>query len=341
MSRSPSESPRFGSQPNPLPTRENPSPAQAATAAAAAAATATAGGPSSSGGIDPQLLANLVSASVSAALSALPAVVPTPAPAVPTANASGRFIKASDLPVFKGYSLDGADATSFLEKLETQFTLAGTTDSDKTHYASLAFPLDTPALAWFREQRELGLFRDLHDPPDVLRYTFFKQAFLQRFSTPIARRYALEDTWDRFTQKGTVSEHHIKFTKLWYKLQQLGIVIAPDVVASKFLRSLKPELFYAVCTKNRDLPDLETIHRQAVEAEYQFKPSSSRSAPQFGGLFPPPNPKNQDSEPPKDRNNEKKGDKYCTWHKWNKTHTTKDCRKIKDLKDKGEWKGTE
>lgn len=335
MSRSWPNSPRRRSA-SPTLFRANPTPAQAAAVPAAAA------GSNTSGGIDTQLLAQLVSTSVQAALTAQAAAAPPPAPpappVAPAIASTSRYIKASDLPTFKGYSLDGADATSFIDKLETQFRLAGTLESEKTEYASLAFPEDSPANSWYREQRDLGLFRERFDPPDVLRYKFFRQAFLQRFSTPIARRYALEDTWDKFTQKETVTEHHIKFTKLWHKLQQLGIVIAANVVASKYLRSLKPELFHAVCQKNVNLPDLDTVHRQAVEAEYQLKPSSSRPAPQFN-YIPPPNQGNQGGDTQKDRSKERTGDKWCTWHKWNNSHTTKDCKKIKELKDKGEWKG--
>jgi hypothetical protein len=132
-------------------------------------------GQGQSQGVDPALLAHIVSNAVTAAIHAQ-----TAATSSQNTN-SGRHIKASDLPVFKGYSPDGADATSFLDALETQFLLANTPDSQKTYYASLAFPINTPAHSWYREQRDLGLFRHRTDPPDVLRYDFFKQAFEQSF----------------------------------------------------------------------------------------------------------------------------------------------------------------
>ncbi len=289
-------------------------------------------------GIDPTLLAGIVANAVTAALRAHPAATPS------TSNI-GRHMKASDLPVFKGCSPDGADATSFLDALNTQFLLANTPEAQKTYYASLAFPINTPAHSWYREQRDLGLFRHHTDPPDVLRYDFFTQAFEQRFSTPIARRYVLEDSWDRFTQKGSVAEHHIKFTKLWHQLQQLHIRYEPDVVASKFLRSLNPEIFNIVSLRNRDLPDLETVHRQALEAEYQLRPVPGRSGPKLHALFTPGGHESRDSFRPKGADtrdkvqSSSKPDKYCFYHKWNNTHTSTDCHKIKDLKAKGEWKG--
>lgn len=288
-------------------------------------------GTSSFAGIDPELLSQLISSTVSTSVAA---VLQAQAQAAPTS--SGRPIKASDLPVFKGFSLDGADASAFLEALDTHFELHSTTELHKTKYASLAFPVGTPAHSWYREQRDLGLFRQHHDPPDLLRYNLFQQAFLARFSTPVARRYALEDLWDKFVQKGTVADHHVKFTKLWSQLQQLSISLPADVVASKYLRSLKPELFQSVCNKNRELPDLDTVHRQAIEAEYQLKPSANRPNPQFRGIFPAV------SQTRGDPNYEqKKGDKWCILHKWNHTHTTQDCRRVKTLKEKGEWKTKE
>ena len=335
---SPQGSPQESPETSPQETPENvpSSPIAAAEAARFAAEAAAASGSNTGGGsgIDPALLAHIISTSIATALNAQSSS---------STSHTGRHIRASDLPTFKGYSLDGVDAVSFLESLETQFTLAGTPEPQKTQYASLAFPNNTPALAWFREQRDLGLFRERRDPPDVLRYEFFKSLFLQRFPTPLSRRYALEDLWDKFQQKGTVSEHHIRFTKLWQQLQQLNIKLPPDVVASKYLRSLKAELFQAVCNKNRELPDLDTIHRQAVEAEYQFKPSPSRAAPELKGIFPTTKENsNNDKRKSKDRNNGKRSEtnnKFCAWHKWNPKHTTEECRTIKDLKDKGEWRG--
>ena len=78
-----------------------------------------------------------------------------------------------------------------------------------------------------------------------------------------------------------MSEHQINLTKLWHQLQQLYIKLTPDVAASKYLFSHKWELLQAVCNMNRELPDLDTIHREAVEAEYQFKPDPCRSAPEL------------------------------------------------------------
>jgi Retrotransposon gag protein len=288
-------------------------------------------------GLDPAFLGRIISSAVTAALSAQ-------ASSSHSNSNTGKYIKPSDLPVFKGFSLDGGDTSAFLDSLETQFLLANTPENQKTYYASLAFPSGSPAHSWFREQRDLGVFRRRGDPPDVLRYDLFTQAFKARFETPLARRYALEDLWDKFTQKGTVAEHYIKFTKLWNQLQQLKIQYPPDVVASRYLRSLKSDLFYSVCQKNQTLPDLETVHRQAVEAEYQLRPTPHRPGPELRGIFGQNNKskeqnRDKDKTKDKDKGKPRKGDKYCIWHKWNDSHTTEECTKIKELKEKGEWKG--
>jgi hypothetical protein len=294
----------------------------------------TTGTGSSQQSIDPAIIAQIVSATISALN--LPFNQP-PAPAQPS---SGKHLRAADLPVFKGYSLDGADASSFLDSLDTIFTLAKTVEEDKTRYASLAFPVGTPAQSWYIEQRDLGLFRTATDPSTVLRYDLFKQAFAARFSTPLSRRYYLEDLWDKFSQKGTVTDHHVRFTKLWHQLQQLGITFQPDVVASKYLRSLKSELFQIVCNKNQVLPDFDTVHKQAIEAEYQLRPASNsnRTIPELRGIFS----KNRDKEIQEKAGNPSSGTsntKWCVWHKRNNDHDTKDCPKINELKRQGKWKG--
>jgi hypothetical protein len=302
-------------------------PATAATAAATASASAATG--SSQQGIDPALIAQIVSATISSLN--LPFQYQNP-------TSSSKHLKTSDLPIFKGYSLDGADASAFLDSLETIFLLAKTVDEDKTRYASLAFPVGTPAQTWYIEQRDLGLFRTASDPRTVLRYDLFKQAFSARFTTPLSRRYYLEDLWDKFAQKGTVTDHHVKFTKLWHQLQQLGISFPPDVVASKYLRSLKSELFQAVCNKNQALPDFETVHKQAIEAEYQLRPTGNRQVPDLRGILPKGTNKTHHDKAGASSSADEKT-KWCVWHKKNSDHDTKDCPKIKELKQQGLWKG--
>lgn len=280
-------------------------------------------------GIDPALIAQIVSATISSLN------LPLHFQQNPSQSSSGKHLRASDIPVFKGYSLDGADAATFLDCLDTVFTLAKTAEEDKTRYASLGFPSGTPAQSWYIEQRDLGLFRTATDPSTVLRYELFKQAFAARFTTPVSRRYCLEDLWDKFTQKGTVTDHHVRFTRLWHQLQQLGITFQPDVVASKYLRSLKPELFHAVCNKNQSLPDLETVHRQAIEAEYQLRPTNHRPVPELRGIFPG----GRDKSTPDRAGTSSTNTKWCVWHKANNDHDTKDCPKINELKRQGKWKG--
>lgn len=288
--------------------------------------------------IDPTTIAQIVSATLAAVNNNT------------ASTSTGKLLKQSDLPTFKGYSLDGDDARSHLDSLETIFALARTPECDKTAYASLSFPTNSPAYAWYVEQRDLGLFRSTQsgDAPGVLRYSLFSQAFLIRFATPTSRRYALEDLWDRFTQKGTVNDHHIKFTKLLQRLNQVDIRPQDHVIASKYLRSLRPEIFQIIRNKSNSHISFEEVHKLAIEAEYQLKPGphtpklqgifpSSSNGGGGGGGPPPGGPGDSDKKPKPD----KKKCKWCAWHKWNSSHETKDCKKIQELKDKGEWKNKE
>jgi hypothetical protein len=237
----------------------------------------------------------------------------------------------------KGNSLDGGEAEASLEQLETIFCLYDTREEDKRLYTSLAFPADSPARAWFLEQKHLGRFRDDTDPEDVVIYRYLRTAFADRFKTPLARRYAIEDTWDRFQPKGSVREHHQKFTKVWQYLQHLGIHHSDSVVASKYLCSLKPELFQIICAKNKELPDFSVVHDQAIEAEYQLRPNLHRP-PQLNGIFPPTGTPKPNPPKPVPQPRFKSGKPFfCQWHKENSSHDTKDCEKVKKLKAAGQW----
>lgn len=287
--------------------------------AGAAAASGTGAPPA----IDPDLLAQIIGNTITQLSSqnislGVPAATPAPS------SSGSKSIRFSDLPKFSGYSVDGSEAQSHVDSLETLFDLANTPDADKVKYVSLSFTANTPAEQWFKKNKREGYFRTETDSVDTLRYDLFRTAFLSRYTTPTSRRYALEDLWDKFTQKGTVADHQVKFNKLLYQLQQLGIEYQPDIVASKYLRSLKPELFQVVCNKNRSLPEFDVVHTQAIEAEYQLR---SNRAPSLQGIFP---------QGGAGTSTAKKF--WCELHKENHSHDTKDCRKIKDLKKQGKWK---
>ena len=271
--------------------------------------------------IDAETIAQIIGTTISQ-LTAQNVPLGVPAPA---AGPSPKSIRLGDLPKFSGHSVDGSEAQSHIESLETIFDISHTPDGEKVKYVSLSLTSNSPAEQWFKKNKREGHFRTGTDAEDTLRYDLFRTAFLSRYTTPTSRRYALEDLWDKFTQKGTVADHQVKFSKLLYQLQQLGIDYQPDIVASKYLRSLKPELFQAVCNKNRSLPEFEVIHAQAVEAEYHFK---SNRGPAFQGLFP--------------QGGAGAGKKFwCELHKENRSHDTKDCNKIKELKKQGKWKENE
>jgi hypothetical protein len=138
-------------------------------------------------------------------------------------------------------------------------------------------------------------------------------------------------------QKRSVREHYNKFNRLVTQLRHLGIEYQSDVIASKYLRSLKPELFHLHSVKNTDgaVPELSTIHTLAIESEYQL---SKNSKSQLYALFPPFNSK------PSPSNDKKKGTEhkyFCVWHQGNNFHDTKDCKKIASLKAAGKWKEKE
>jgi hypothetical protein len=217
-----------------------------------------------------------------------------------------QHLRASDLPQYEGDSLDGGDAEAFLTKLDTTFKLANTPEEDQIHYASQAFPERSTAHAWFEKQKAQDTCTD--DLTDELKYSLFCEAFRIRFATPLARGYQLEDLWDRFTQKGSVREHYNKINRLVTQLRHLGIEYQSDVVASKYLRSLKPELSHLLSVKNTDgaVPELSTVHTLAIESEYQL---SKNSKSQLYALFPP--------------------------------FDTKDCKRIASLKAAGKWKEKE
>jgi hypothetical protein len=228
------------------------------------------------------------------------------------------------LPEYKGFSLDGAAASEFIDTVEDLFVLHQTPDSEKVVSASRAFPLQTPAKSWYKKAGDDGEFTDIDE--NGYSWALFKSAFSNYFKTPLAKRYQLEDSFDHFTQRETVKDHRVIFETLVYKLRELGIYHSHDVIASKYLRSLKPELFQAVCNRNNNLPEFNTIHEQAVETEYRLSKQSGpkQQKPDLRGIPSTSTPKNTG--------------KYCVYHKAT-DHNTDDCPRVKELKEQGKWKG--
>jgi hypothetical protein len=102
---------------------------------------------------------------------------------------------------------------------------------------------------------------------------------LQKFQTPQSRRLALLDSYDRFQQRGTVTDHRLRFERLCMQLEHVGVLQDESITASKYLRSLRPDLRNRVELKYTELPDtLEAVHAAALDAEYA-KPTEALSLP--------------------------------------------------------------
>jgi hypothetical protein len=165
----------------------------------------------------------------------------------------------------------------------------------------------------------------LKDPaqPDIeIDFDLFCQELRTHFHIPVARRLQLEDTWDRFTQKGSVEDHFVKFTKVLKQLRGLKVNHSDDVIASKFLRSLKFDLreLLLLRIKEEEMPPIKDLYHRELESEYQSK--SSYPVPRMQGIFP-------DSSRKRQRNGV-----YCVYHRTH-DHSPEDCPKIKELKAAG------
>jgi hypothetical protein len=90
-----------------------------------------------------------------------------------------------------------------------------------------------------------------------------------RPQTPQSRRLALLDSYDMFQQKGTVTDHSLRFDRLCMHLEHVGVTQVDAFTASKYFRSLRPDLTNRVGLKYSELPDtLEAVHAAALVAEY-------------------------------------------------------------------------
>jgi hypothetical protein len=256
----------------------------------------------------------------------------------PTAPAPSTRIRISDLPEFSG-TRHSLDTEQFLVDLSDLFHLYGTLDSDKGTYAVKAINQhpNSPAASWLADRRNAGAFKDPTQPDIEIDFNLFCQELRAHFQVPVARRLQLEDTWDRFTQKGTVEDHFVKFNKVLKQLRELKVKHSDDVIASKFLRSLKPELRELVILriKEDDIPPIKDLYHRALESEYQTK--ASHPVPRMQGIFPDSGNKKDKKGNRQDKPSNQKNGVYCIYHRTN-DHSTEDCPKIKELKAAGKWR---
>jgi hypothetical protein len=142
----------------------------------------------------------------------------------PTASAPSTRIRISDLPEFSG-TRHSLDTEQFLVDLSDLFHLYGTPDSDKGTYAVKAINQhsNSPAASWLADGRNAGAFKDPTQPDIEIDFNLFCQESRAHFQVPVARRLQIEDTWDRFTQKGTVEDHFVKFNKVLKQLRELKV----------------------------------------------------------------------------------------------------------------------
>jgi hypothetical protein len=285
-----------------------------------------------------QSLASIITQAVASSTVSAPPVIPVtnplPNPVAPAVHSllpprNSSIPKINDLPKFKGFGIDGSDATSFLLTLEDLFDLHQVASAHRVILVGQAFPHSTPALAWYQSARAAATFKK----NGILNWETFKDIYIQKFQTPQSRRLALLDSYDRFLQRGTVTDHRLRFDRLCMQLEHVGVTLADSFTASKYLRSLRPDLRNRVELKYSELPDtLELVHAAALDAEYAItnrnsKPSSA-----------PPAIKLQVIDPPRANFRAANSRKFCLYHRTN-THNSSECSKIKDLHKQGKWKG--
>ena len=253
-----------------------------------------------------------------------------------------RALRVTELPDFKG-TRNSADTEQFIIQLNDIFILNHIGDANKGYWAAKALEKDTssPAYSWFKDQRQAGVFRNPSDPSIEIDYSIFCALLRKQFFVPLARRFQLEDTFDRFTQRGTVDDHFVKFNKVVNQLREVEVSYPPHQIASKFFRSLKPELREIVFLRHgkEEIFELNEVYGHAVQAEYQSKQSSNFGGPRFNGIFPPkpPTPSTGPSQPPQSSPSPSKRP-YCRCHREKCGHWTDDCPVVQALKAAGKWR---
>jgi hypothetical protein len=91
----------------------------------------------------------------------------------------------------------------------------------------------------------------------------FRELFIQKFKTPQLRMRSLAqlDSYDKFQQKGTMTDHRFRLHRLCMQLEHLGVVQTNSLTASKYLRPLRPDLRNPVELKYTVLHEtLEGVH---------------------------------------------------------------------------------
>jgi hypothetical protein len=262
-----------------------------------------------------QSLASFITQAVASPTVSAPPPITNPlqnpvAPAVPTLlpPCNSSIPKINDLPKFKGFGIDGSDATSFIFALEDLFDLHQVQSAHRVILVGQTFPHSTPALAWYQSARAAATF----EKNGILNWDTFKDIFIQKFQTPQSRRLALFDTYDRFLQRGTVTDHRLRFDRLCMQLEHVGVTLAESFTASKYLRSLRPNLRNRVELKYSELPDtLVTVHAAALDAEYAITNRNSKPP------SAPPPIKLQAIDPLRANSRAATSRKFCVYHKSN------------------------
>jgi len=262
-------------------------------------------------------------------------------PSVTNPSSGHSRIRVADLPEFRG-TRTTVDTDQFLLELKDLFSLHCTPEHDKGTYAAQAINKQqhSPAAAWLADRRTAKAFVNSSNPDVEIDFQLFCVELKSHFYTPLARRFQLEDTWDRFVQKGSVEDHYVKFIKVLKQLRELQVRHPDDLVASKFLRSLKQEIRELVVLRisSDSIPELKDIYHRALESEYQAKPQSA--GPRFGYMGQKPADKRPPFKPSdyQNKSNQRpKSDVYCAYHK-STDHSTEECPKVQELKAAGKWR---
>jgi hypothetical protein len=182
-----------------------------------------------------QSLASFITQAVASPTVSAPPPITNPlqnpvAPAVPTLlpPRNSSIPKINDLPKFKGFGIDGSDATSFIFALEDLFDLHQVQSAHRVILVGQTFPHSTPALAWYQSARAAATF----EKNGILNWDTFKDIFIQKFQTPQSRRLALLDSYDRFLQRGTVTDHQLRFDRLCMQLEHVEFLLVIAYSAS-------------------------------------------------------------------------------------------------------------
>lgn len=220
------------------------------------------------------------------------------------------------LPTFSGKPSDRNHAAAFLDRLQKNLALQpNLTDAHKLVAIHNCFPIESPAGAWYlSSSRNFATFGD------------FESAFVSRFGASDIDISYNRRQFRRFRQRDSdsVSKYHNALLDLVARISLLGNPPSEEDISEQFVNGLKPDLsdlvFHEQIRAGRkySLDELVRIAEDIERTERAKRKSNVRSAPQFNAV--------------------QHTGKWCVYHKAT-SHNTDDCKRVKELKAAGKWKG--